>query len=105
MDLEKTILSEVSQRKTNIICYRLFMRSKFLTPFSAEKPMMLRRAHMWQSRATDLSQVFPVSQVPGMDMSQRRHWGGVTPGFRSARGTSPSALCRCGEGRKPSRDC
>ena len=64
----------------------------------------VKRAHMWQSGATDLSQVCPVSQVPGMDTSQRRPWGGVTPGFRSARGTSPPALCRCGEGRVPSGD-
>ena len=28
MDLESVMLSEVSQRKTNIICYRLYVESK-----------------------------------------------------------------------------
>ena len=67
MDLEKIMLSEVSQRKTNIIWYRLFMKSKFLTPFSAEKPWSsdgFTRGRV-EPGPTDLSQVCPVSQGPG----------------------------------------
>ena len=37
MDLEIVILSEVSQRKTNIICYRLYVESKKRSLYTKQK--------------------------------------------------------------------